>query len=593
MPESARAPLQPIQTIALIESSPLSSASWEALADKVRGENDPLSAQSLEVIIQGLKRVEEIYEGADQGPLQRLSGLSQSMFVRLARAYNSPTLLKEVGLVYLRDLNLPEVALHHFERSLLLGGPEKELRPLTEAAAVAVQRQIARQKGEAPSLSGLSSARPLNPVATTIIRRTGKMLLPARFGQTATLPGPVADEVDDEKPLPKTTAECVAEAETAVQKGALRRAEALLQKANDEPGEGHAMWQAWTDLGQAEYERGNYPKVEAAFSQALKYEPNELASHFNAALGYHLNQKFAEAAAAYVRADELQGRHPKVWCNLGVLHFQMDAYAEAEKALRRATEADPTYARAWDNLAASLGAQDKLDEAMEACRRALELRPAYPEAHFKLGIIYFSKSEWEKAVEEFSRAGALPAITGYCEVFLAMIYARLQQTEAAEAAARRAVQIDPKCDLLWMAWNDLGLAWFSARDYGRAAAAYGEATLLKPDEPVAWLNLGVIYHRSGDLKAARDSYQHAVDLDESLAEGWHNLGTICAETGDLSAAVAAFRRETQCAPGNVRAWHDLGVAYEKSGQREAARDAFARTEMLGASGPAAEGAPSA
>ena len=44
----------------LIESTPLSSAAWEELAQKVHGQNDPLSIKSLEIIIDGLKRIEEI-----------------------------------------------------------------------------------------------------------------------------------------------------------------------------------------------------------------------------------------------------------------------------------------------------------------------------------------------------------------------------------------------------------------------------------------------------------------------------------------------------------------------------------------------------
>jgi superkiller protein 3 len=572
------------QSIALIESSPLSPASWMALADKVRGENNPLSAQSLEVIIDGLEKLEQVTEAGQTGPA--LSGLSQSMFVRLARAFNSPTLLKEVGLIYLRDLGLPGVALRHFERALMLGGPEKELRPLTEAAAVAVQRRLALKNGEAPQLSGISAVSPTNLVATAIIRRTGKTLLPPRFSPTAPLPLPSDEETEEElgQPIPEGTAECLVQAAIAVGRGGLRRAEALLRKANERPAESRAMWQGWTDLGQAAYERGKYPEAETAFSEALKFEPNELASQFNAALGFHMNQKFEEAAAAYARADALQPGHPKIWCNLGVLSFQAEAYDQSEEALRCAVEADPGYARAWDNLAAALGAQDKLAEAKEACRRALELRPDYPEAHFKLGIISFSESEWEKAVEEFSRAGVLPAIGAYCEVFLAMIYARLQQTEAAQAAVRRAAQIDPKCDLLWLAWNDLGLAWFTAKDYARASTAYREATRLNPGAAVAWFNLGVNGHHARDLHEAREAYRRAAELDPNLAEAWHNLGTVCVEAGDLTAAIAAFRRETEVAPGNIRAWYDLGVACEKSGQKEAARDAFARAEKLGPPG---------
>ena len=579
MPEQARAPLHTQQTIALIESSPLSSSSWEALADKARRENDPLSIKSLEIIIRGLKQIEEV-AAADPGPSQRLSEFSQSMFVRLARAYNSPTLLKEVGLIYLRDLQLPAVALEHFERSLLLGGPEKELRPLTEAAAVAVQRQIARRSGEEPQLSGMSSARPLTIVATTILRRTGRMLLPRSLGNTAALPRQDAAEADKESSaiLPATTDACLAEADEAIGRGSLQRAEALLRKANENPAATRTMWQAWTHLGQAAFERDDFPRVESAFSEALKHQPEDMAAHFNAGLGHHLNQHFDQALSAYTRADELQARNAKVWCNLGALYFQMDDYERAEEALRDAVKMDPGYARAWDNFAASLGAQDKLDHALAACERALDLRPAYPEVRFKMGVIHFSRNQWPEAQEEFGRAAILPSLAAYCETFLAMIHARLGQTGAAEAAAQRATHLDPKSDLLWMAWNDLGLAWLGGKDYAQAARAYEKATELKPDESGAWFNLGASLQQSGNLTAARKAYQRAIDLKESLAEAWHNLGIICAETGDLPGAAAAFRRETTWAPANVRAWHDLGVVSEQLDLHGAAREAFAKSE---------------
>ena len=578
MPEPAVPPSY--QTIAMIEASPLTSASWEQMAQKARRMNDPMSVKSLEVIIEGLKQIEELSE-KNQGLPPQLSPVAQAMFLRMAKAYNSPTLLKEVGLIYLRDLSLPEIALHHFERSLFLGGPEKELRPLTEAAAVAQQRLVAQQKGSDRAHSGIIPALHTKPAVTAIIRNTGRMFLPARFVQTATIPGPEPAEAKEaEPPLPEKTEDCLREADEAVKKGAFRRAETLLIKANEKPAEGPEMWQAWTNLGQAAYEQGQYGNVESAFVEAAKFAPHEMASYFNLALGYHLNQKFSSAIDAYARANELQARHPKVWCNLGVLYFQMEAFGKSEEALRYAVEADPNYARAWDNLAAALGAQDKLDDALEACRRARSLRPDYPEASFKTGVILFSQNKLEEAAEEFRRAAALPELIAYSDVFLAMVYARTAQTEAAETAIRKAAQADPKCDLLWMAWNDLGLAWYAEKNYAKAATAYLEATRLKPDESSAWFNLGVSHHRAGDLKLARDAYQRAVDLQDALTGAWHNLGIVCAEAGDLEAASIAFRRETRLAPSNVRAWYDLGVTCEKLGLADEARVAFNRAEVF-------------
>jgi tetratricopeptide (TPR) repeat protein len=533
----------------------------------------------LEVILEGLREIEKV-SGSNTPP--PLSQPALGLFGRLAKAYNSPTLLKEVGLIYLRDLQLPEVAQRHFERALRLGGPEKELRPLTEAAAVAVQTQRTRRSEVEQGYSGITLAQPAKKIVPESISRTGRLLLPA-LAQTASFrlveSDPPRDD-DADKLLPATTLACVEEARHAVVHHRFRRAEILLEKADVDPLDKQVMWQAWTDLGQACYVAGIHAQVQTAFLKALKYGPKDMASHFNVALGLHLNEKYEEALAAYLKANQIEPKHPKIWCNLGVLYFQMQQYALAESALRYATLSSPDYARAWDNLAAALGAQDKLDEAIEACQHAIELRPDYPEAHFKMGVIHFSRNEFNAARAELQRAALLPHLAAFSDCLQAMIHARLEQVEAAEAAVLRAVRTDSKCDLLWMAWNDLGLAHYAGGNFQAAATAYGEATMIKPDEAEAWFNLGVSYHRTGDLKAARDAYQQAVDLRESMSGAWHNLGIVCGQTDDHIAAMNAFRQEVAWAPSNVRAWYDLGVTLEKMGRREEAKVAFSRVDSL-------------
>lgn len=563
----------------LIQATPLRVEAWSQLLTRVRGQGDPLSVRTLEVIIDGLREVETMSGSTTLPPL---SSSALGIFAKLAKAYNSPTLLKEVGLVYLRDLQMPEIAQRHFERALRLGGPEKELRPLTEAAAVAMQVKCAQQNDIEHGLSGITIAPPMKPVAPDGISHTGRLLLPA-LAQTVSFRVAESDlprDDDADKFLPATSQACVEEARRSILHHRFRRAEILLEKADVNPLDKQEMWQAWTDLGQACYVAGIVAQVQTAFLKALKYGPKDMASHFNVALGLHLNEKYEEALAAYLKANQIEPKHPKVWCNLGVLYFQMQQYALAESALRYATLASPDYARAWDNLAAALGAQDKLDEALQACQHAIELRPDYPEAHFKMGVIHFSRNEFNHARQELQRAALLPHLAAFSDCLQAMIHARLEQTEAAEAAVLRAVRTDSKCDLLWMAWNDLGLAYYAAGDFHAAATAYGEATMIKPDEAEAWFNLGVSYHRTGDLKAARDAYQQAVDLRESMSGAWHNLGIVCGQTNDHIAAMNAFRQEVGWAPGNVRAWYDLGITLEKLGRREEAKVAFARVDML-------------
>ena len=541
-----------------------------------------MSVRTLDVILQGLREVKAVSESTTA---PRLSNVSQGMFVRLAKAYNSPTLLKEVGIIYLRELHLPRVAQQHFERALRLGGSEKELRPLTEAAAVALQSLEKRglpSGPEEPAHTGVTLNQPVKLLKPDGLGKTGRLLLPALAKTTMVRlqDTQLSSEEDVEGRLPATSAECMIEARKAIQHHRFRRAEILLEKADVNPLDPHDMWQAWTDLGQACYAAGFHAQVQTAFFKALKYGPKDMASHFNVALGLHLNEKYDEALASYLKANQIEPKHPKIWCNLGVLYFQMEQFALAESALRYATLASPDYARAWDNLAAALGAQDKLDEALAACQRAIELRPDYAEAHFKMGVIHFSRNEFDAARRELQRAALLPHLAAFSDCLQAMIHARREQTDAAEAAVLRAVRTDSKCDLLWMAWNDLGLAYYAAGNFTDAAVAYGEATMIKPDEAEAWFNLGVSYHRTGDLRAARDAYQQAVDLRESMTGAWHNLGIVCGQMEEHPAAMTAFRQEVVWAPGNVRAWYDLGVTLEKMGRREEAKIAFSRVDAL-------------
>jgi tetratricopeptide (TPR) repeat protein len=197
-----------------------------------------------------------------------------------------------------------------------------------------------------------------------------------------------------------------------------------------------------------------------------------------------------------------------------------------------------------------------------------------------MGVIFFTRGDFPNAAAEFQRAALLPAIAAYCDSFQAIIHARLEQTEAAEAAVNRAVKADPKCDLLWMAWNEIGLSWYSSGNYAKAATAYGEATMIVPSEPQAWFNLGVSFHKLHDLESARDSYQHAVDLKESFPGAWHNLGIVCAEKGDHAAALNAFKREVHWVPDNIRAWYDLAVTLQTLGKEDEASLAFHKVDLL-------------
>ncbi len=488
-----------------IEVNPLSPARWEKLVERVRAQNDKLSIQSLEIIILGLRRLENFLSQHHDEKNTALTKLSESIFTRLARDYNNPHFLKEVGLIYLHELNLPDVALKHFECSKRLGLPESEIRALSQAAVNAMQPQTPQEGGKFAK-----------PVASSIITKTGSTLIRSRIRPNVAGPADSQASLEHtiDELLPETTQECLEEAAAAIQVGQFDQAELMLKKADQKPTEASLMCEKWTELGLASYEKGYFALVERAFVAAFKYKPREMPSHFNLGLGYHINDKLDLALTSYKKARDLDPTHPKILCNLGALYFQKSNYKEAESALRLALKHKPDYTRAWDNLAATLGAQNRLNDAMVACRQALEITPDYPEAHFKMGIIYFCLGELTQALSHFHRASALPATAAYCASFESMIHSRNRQMEAAELAIQRAIECDSHCTMLFMAWNDLAKAYSVVENYEEAARAYGEAAILNPDNPEAWMLLSLSYRLLGDKEAANKSYNQALDLDQ-------------------------------------------------------------------------------
>ena len=363
--------------ISVLQGQPMEPEVWQRLANCLRAQGDSLSSDSLDLIVEGLWELKNLFHAAaEKGePLPELSSAKLSLFSRLSTSYNDPKILKKIGEIYLVDWGLVDIARKHFERALFLGGPEKELKPLLEATRMTVT-PVAPEKHEASQAQA------------------------------------------------SATKACLEKAEQMLEKGELAQAEMHLQEANQNPAEAEKMGAAWAQLGLAYAQTLTYAKMEEAFLWAIRYEQNQMVYAFNLALAQQSLGKSAEAEANYLLADRIQPGDAKVWCNLGALYFQNARYAEAEVGLKKAVSANPQYARAWDNLAAVLGAQDKLDEALLAIETALRLKPGYAEAYFKLGVILLKKDRLPEARNAFQRSLCVSDLIEPAQAYLSIIESR-------------------------------------------------------------------------------------------------------------------------------------------------------------------------
>jgi tetratricopeptide (TPR) repeat protein len=127
---------------------------------------------------------------------------------------------------------------------------------------------------------------------------------------------------------------------------------------------------AWNLLGLTEGDRGNRDQAIRDISKALSLNPYKADFHYNMGIILEKENRFKEAAGAYLAALSIDERDAEARNNLGLLYGQAGLY----------------------------------DKAIEQHLKALEIEPAYPEAAFNLGLAYRAYGNPVAAAEAFTIA---------------------------------------------------------------------------------------------------------------------------------------------------------------------------------------------
>ncbi len=541
------------------------------------------------------KTLMAIHEGVEQLALSRAAGdgavtissFHKTLFERLYRSFNNPSLLKEVGLVYLDEFHMASIALKHFDLAHQLGPKDRDIERLQKAAALAMARKLTDQPGH----SGLSEAIHTTPEVGTLLRKTVNLsdVLETRRH---------LDETTDElkrkqqnwlksgsltKKSQRLTADynrVLSQAQKKIQQTDFAGAFGSLDEAQRLGAPKEELLAAYAKLGLAAFDNGRMEEALDAFLLTRDLSPEAVEGWFNCGLVYQKVRQFDDALACYQESVRLAPKNPKAWCNLSSAYFENGNYEEAEEAAREALKAKSDYARAWDNLAASLSALNRLNEAAEACQEAIHIQPALHGAWFKLGVIHFQQENMMVAQEAFNMTGDNPDYFPYVLYYLSMIDSRRGELDSALQKLNEARNADPTNDLEFPALRELATALARLGRYSTSADFYTQITDRRPDDFSAWLALGTVLHRAQINERAREAYIQATALQPDNAAAWHNLGLLASDMGNLEESRDCFQREVDLAPGDAKAWYDLGVSLQGLGQEEESTAAFERAEEL-------------
>ena len=212
-------------------------------------------------------------------------------------------------------------------------------------------------------------------------------------------------------------------------------------------------------------------------------------------------------------------------------------------------------------------------KAIEAFNKAVELDPEYALAHVGVADFYV----WANIY------GLLPVADAY---------------ENAEAAAKRALQLDPE---LGEAYASMGLITHNKFEYGRSERLLRKAIDLSPHYSLAheWLSAVLIgtgrfdeglaemriaeeldplslrtkvlvvwsYYQTGDFNGALAKTDEVISLDENYPQGHLQRGYLLCEMGRGDEAVEELERGNRLMPGSALAEFELCFAYAAAGRR--------------------------
>jgi Flp pilus assembly protein TadD len=165
---------------------------------------------------------------------------------------------------------------------------------------------------------------------------------------------------------------------------------------------------------------------------------------------FHRGNKFvaqgayAEAAALFEEAVEIDPSNAETLNNLGASLSQLGRYVEAEQCFRQSIALKPNYLDPHSNLGSLLRQRGDFVGAEASLRRALKLRPNFTDARINLGLTLTALSRVRDARACFAKVlKSAPrntdALHGLGQI--AVLEGRFQE---ADATFRRIIELDPK-----------------------------------------------------------------------------------------------------------------------------------------------------
>ncbi|MCU0866186.1 MAG: protein kinase [Planctomycetes bacterium] len=237
---------------------------------------------------------------------------------------------------------------------------------------------------------------------------------------------------------------------------------------------------------------------------------------------------------------------------------------------------------------------------LQELQLARALRPGMAEVLHRIGMVHQYRGDAARALQLFEELARAEPDNAHWQEHLGRNLSRLGRRDAALAAQRRAVELQPAAASCRVA---LGTTLLATGDAAGARASFERAIELDADYAPAHFELGLLLDRrgepaaalarlrrafelsgavehlwsiakvqqnAGDRTGAAATFRRTIELDPKFAEGHYGLGCVLRDLEDLRAAIASQRAAIALMPRRAKYWFELGAGLLQSGDPAAA-----------------------
>jgi superkiller protein 3 len=197
-----------------------------------------------------------------------------------------------------------------------------------------------------------------------------------------------------------------------------------------------------------------------------------------------------------------------------------------------------------------------------------------------------NEKRWEEARQSLAEGNPAQARAAFEELlkkypqdadlhlFLGITLLRLREPQAAEAAVKRALAVNPNHveARTLLGWIDSDIHG----DFDSAIKEYAKVVELRPDVAEAYNNLGVAQKRKGDLDKATESFNKAIERRPDFTAALSNRGWIFAEQNKWAEARRDFERALKTNPGDDGALYGLSQSLRETRDYAGAQKALSQ-----------------